>query len=185
MRTVHALLPAFLLLCAGSGTAHAAEHPANWSDLLWRCVTIALVAGVLWKFAGKKLHAFFVNRRSGIAQELHDLEARKEAARTQLAEVEQRIGRLDAEREAVLAEFRAKGEALRMEIIAKAEGEAARIKEQARLTAQNETDRALAAVRAEMADHIILAAQDILKTRLSAGEHTKLIDSLLTKVVLQ
>jgi F-type H+-transporting ATPase subunit b len=182
---VQVLMPALLLLCAGADTAHAAEHPANWIDLLWRCVTIALVAGVLWKFAGKKLHAFFMNRRSGIAKELHDLEARKEVAQTRLAEVEQRIGRLDAEREAVLAEFQARGKALQTEIIAKAEAEAARINAQARLAAQNEIDHALAAMRAEMADRIVLAAQEILKTKLSVVEHAELIDSLLTKAVLQ
>lgn len=39
-------------------------------------------------------------------------------------------------------------------------------------------------MRAEMADHIIAAAEKMLQEKLTGEEHEKLIDKYLTKVVL-
>ena len=181
------LLLACALVLAGSGSALAADaaHGANWLDLLWRSLTIILVLGVIWKAAGKKMLAFFADRRTGIERELHDLEERKEQARAKLQDVEKRIANLEREREAILADYAARGEALQAEIVAKAEASAAQITAQAKQTAQHEIDQAVAAMRAEMAEHITNAARDVLAEKLSAQEHEKLIDSFLNKVVLQ
>ena len=42
----------------------------------------------------------------------------------------------------------------------------------------------LDAMRAEMAEQIVAATEKLLAQKLSASEHTKLIDKYLTKVVL-
>lgn len=181
------LILAFSLVLASAGAAHAAAeaHATNWWDLLWRTVTIVLVLGVIWKAAGKKILTFFAGRRTGIEQELHDLEARKEEARAKLAEVEARISNLETERKAILADYQVRGEALKAEILAKAEAGAAQLTAQAKQAAQNEIDQAVAVMRAEMAERIAAAAKDVLEEKLSAKEHAKLIDTFLTKVVLQ
>ncbi len=176
----------FLFVLTASGPAFAADGaPTNWIDLLWRTVTIVLVLGVIWKLAGQKILTFFADRRSGIERELHDLEERKEQARAKLAEVEKRIANLESERQAILADYAARGEALKAEIVAKAELSAAQITAQAKQTAQHEIDQAVAAMRAELAEQITNAAKDALAQKLSPKEHEKLIDSFLTKVVLQ
>ena len=187
MYTARTLIVACALVLAGSGTAMAADaaHATNWLDLLWRTVTIVLVLGVIWKGAGKKILTFFAERRTGIERELHDLEARKEQARAKLAEVEKRIADLESERQTILADYQARGEALKAEIVAKAEASAVQITTQAKQTAQHEIDRAVVAMRAELAEHITSAAKDVLAKKLSPKEHEKLIDTFLTKVVLQ
>ena len=187
MHMARTLVLACTLVLASAGAAHAAAeaHATNWWDLLWRTLTIVMVLGVIWKAAGKKALEFFSGRRTGIEQELYDLEARKEQARGKLAEVEARISNLEAERNAILADYQARGEALKAEILAKAQASAAQLTAQAKQAAQNEIDQAVAAMRAEMAERIAVAAKDVLEKNLSAKEHEKLIDTFLAKVVLQ
>ena len=145
----------------------------------------AAVGGICLACAvGGLAKRFFRNRREGIKNELDGLEARRAAAREKLAAVEQRIANLDAEREAILAESRAQAEALRQGIVEEARRQAAQIVEQARLTAENEGRAVFAEVRAAIADEIVDATEKILRAKLDAGDHEKLIANSLTKVVL-
>ncbi len=161
------------------------EHAApRWGDFVWRVLNFIIFAGILWYFVGGLAKRFFRNRREGIKNELDGLEARRAAAREKLAAVEQRIANLDAEREAILAESRAQAEALRQGIVEEARRQAAQIVEQARLTAENEGRAVFAEVRAAIADEIVDATEKILRAKLDAGDHEKLIANSLTKVVL-
>ena len=80
--------------------------------------------------------------------------------------------------------FTAQGEAMKAAIIAQAEKTAEQITASAKKTAENEINAAIGAMRAEMAEHIVAATEKLLAQKLSASEHTKLIDKYLTKVVL-
>jgi F-type H+-transporting ATPase subunit b len=98
--------------------------------------------------------------------------------------VERSIAGINAEREKILADCVAQGESLKAGIIESAHKAAARIEEQARLTAANERKAALKNVRAEVADLVAAAAEKALASKLSAADHDKLINDSLTKVVL-
>ncbi|GHV54129.1 ATP synthase subunit b [Deltaproteobacteria bacterium] len=188
MRHLHICLTSLLFLLLAAGLAYAAgeEHESpRWTDLLYRTVTIALVIAAVWKLAGKKIAGFFTGRREGIAQELNDLEKRKEAAREELLAIEKRIAGLERERLAILADYETRGEALKAEIIARAESAAAQIMAQATRTAQSEIDNALAAMRSELADRIGKAAGESLAKSLTTNDQEKLINAFLNKVVLQ
>jgi F-type H+-transporting ATPase subunit b len=178
-----------VLLLAGVSLAQAAGDAhygwTEWRNLLWRLLTAALVAGVIWRFAGQKAVAFFRGRRSGIEKELRDFETRKEDARANLAAVEKRIADLEKERRAVLDDYKARGEALAAEIIAKAEARAELIGAQARQAARNEIDQAILAMRGELAEAIADAAREALAASLTPARHEKLIDACLAKVVIQ
>lgn len=190
----------FFALCApmvcaltAVGASVACASPAGehgftgdqWLNLLWRIATVALVVGVIWYFVGKKAVAFFRGRKSGIEQELHDFEARKEEARANLLDVEKRIANLEKERQAIMDDYRARAEAMANDIIAKAEERAAQISTQAKQAAENEIDQALAAMRAELAEAIAQATRELLADSLTPKQHEELIDSFLNKVVLQ
>lgn len=186
MRHLRTFIYSALLLTLTAGTAHAADgKPVEWMDLLARIATTALVVGVIWKLAGAKIYSFFAGRRSGIAQELSDLESRKEQAGKALADMETRIANLESERAAIIVEYTARGEAVKAEIIAKAEASAAQITTQAKQAAQNEIDKALAAMREDIAEEIATAAEKALAGSLTEKDHEKLLGSVLDKVVLQ
>lgn len=187
MRHGKILILSFAAVLGVSSVAHAAGsgHSLPWDDLLYRIATAVLVVGTIWKLAGKKIAEALTGRRDGIAKELDTLESRKENARQSLMDVERRIAGLEKERAAVIAEYEARGEALKAEIIAKAEESAKLIMTQAKQTAQNEIDKALSAMREELADKIVEAASESISASLSAKDHEKLLNSFLSKVVLQ
>jgi F-type H+-transporting ATPase subunit b len=171
------------LLCAAP--ALAAEGQAfEWKNFIFRVVNCILVVGIVWYAAGRKIAAFFANRRRDIVDDFSNYETRRKDAQKELADVEQRIADLEAERKAILDEYRAQGELLKAEIIAKAEKAAAQIAEQARRTAENEANLALEGIRAQIAEEIAEAAGKLLRERLSEVEHGRLIDAALEKVVL-
>ncbi len=175
----------FLLLMASAAAASGdGEHPLPWGNFLWRVLNFALFIGVLGYFFGKKIVGFFKGRTDSIATEISSLESRKAEAQKNLADVETRIANLESERQAILNDYKAQGEALKASIVAQAEKSAAQIAAQAKVTAQNEINAAMDAMRAEMADKIVEATEKLLAKKLSAAEHTKLVDKYLTKVVL-
>ncbi len=173
------LVSASLAFASAEGEAHE-----SWTNLLFRILNFVIFIGAIYYFFGKKLIAFFKGRTEGIATEIASLEERKAKAQADLAGVEKRIANLEEERQAILADYKVQGEAMKASIIANAEKTASQIAAQAKVTAQNEINAAIDAIRAEMADKIVEATEQLITQKLSAAEHTKLVDKYLTKVVL-
>ncbi|SKA80170.1 ATP synthase F0 subcomplex B subunit [Desulfobaculum bizertense DSM 18034] len=182
------IVPALLLVLAVSSVAYASEaggaHGLNWKDFLFRVVNFILFAGIIWKFAGSKIVDTLSGRRKNIETQLVDLAERREEAEKQLAEVETSIANIKQEREAIVAEFQAQGEKLKASIIEEANQSAEKILAQAKLSADQERRAAVKQVRAEVAELVVEAAEELLTKKLNAKEQTKLIDDSLKRVVL-
>lgn len=186
MKFLKRLLPAMLIVLAMASMAHASGGGASEDAFttIMRVVNFIIFVGLLYKFAGKTIAQAFGGRRKQIETQLGDLDTRKKEAEQKLAEVEKSIADIATEREKILAEATAQGEALKAGIIESAHAAAERIKEQAKLTAANERKAALKDIRAEVADMVVEAAEKVLAGKLTAEEHDKLINDYLTKVVL-
>lgn len=172
-----------IVLCVAAFAAGYGSHN-ELVDFGFRMATFVLFLAVIWNAAGGMIKSGLAKRSQGIAKELAGLEAAKVKATKSLKEVEARILNLDKERQAILASYKAQGEAVKSEIILKAEKAARQIVAQSKLTAQNEVNRALDEMRSAMADEIMEATEKLLKERLGNKEHEKLIDKSLSKVVL-
>lgn len=162
-----------------------AAHEPRWGDFAWRVLNLILFCGILWYFTGNIIKKFFRNRKETIQNTLDDLEKRKEEARAGLAEIEQRIANLEAERQAILDESRAQAERIRKNIVADANRQANQIVEQARRTAENEGRAMLDGVRATVANEIVDTAAKALRGQLTQEDHDRLIANSLDKVVLE
>nr|BAA83609.1 F1F0-ATPase b subunit [Desulfovibrio vulgaris] [Nitratidesulfovibrio vulgaris str. 'Miyazaki F'] len=103
-----------VLVTAGVALASegGGEHHADWGNFAFRVANFVIFIGIIYWAAGKKIVGFFSGRRKGIEQELNDLESRKAEAAKNLADVERRIANLEQERQSILAEYRAQGEAM-------------------------------------------------------------------------
>jgi F-type H+-transporting ATPase subunit b len=154
-------------------------------DFVFRSLTFAGFIFVLWVAGGEKLKVFFNGRRNAIAGELSSLESSKEEAANKLKDVEAQIVQLDKERQTIIAAYRAQGEAVKSEIIVKAEKNARQIIAQAKLAAQSEAEKAMRKMRADLAEEIYTATERMLRERLDDAAHEKLINKSLDKVVLQ
>jgi len=185
IRTV-AIGTAMLVLCAA--VAMAADGgdggTSKWMNLLYRVINFVIVGGIIYKLVGKKFAEFFAGRSDQIDSELKDLNARKEEAARRLEEVEQNIADLDQEREQILTAAREQGEAIKVSIITKAEAAAEQIRKQAEVSAAQEAKLAEQAVREEMAEQIVSAAEAQIKKQLKKKDHEGLVNDYLTRVVL-
>ncbi len=185
MKGLKALLFVPVMVLSGASVALAAsEGGYDWANFGYRVLNFIIFAAIIYYAAGKKVIAFFTQRRQGIAQELDDLAARKAQAQSKLDDVVQRIADLENERKAILAEYEAQGEALKEAILAKAQRTADQMVEQAQKTTENEVAYAKDAIRAELAELIADATERLLRERLDDAGQEKLIDKYLTKVVL-
>lgn len=176
---------AVCLLSAACAWASSEGHDGpNWKNFILRSINFAMVVGVIWWVAGKKIANTFSGRKLGIENQLADLEERKASAQKRLADVERSIADLETEKAQILADYKAQGEALKASIIAAAETQAERIKAQALVSAEQEAKMAMDALRVQMADKIIEAAQGLLAKKLTGEVQDKLVDDAIGKVVL-
>lgn len=157
---------------------------SKYVNFAFRVATLLMFVGLIWYLAGGAMKAFFKGRSEGIARELADLEKAKSDAEERLKAAEKQILGLEAEKKSILDSYKAQGEAIKADIIAKAESTAAQIVEQSRLAAHSELERAVQQIRDELSEEIIAATEKTLQASLSAEDHARLIDKSLTKVVL-
>ncbi|WP_239057852.1 F0F1 ATP synthase subunit B [Pseudodesulfovibrio sp. JC047] len=169
---------------ASAAEGHALFTADNVKDYGLRILNFVIFAFLLYKFGGAKIKDFFMGRRDGIKQDLDDLQTRQADAEKKLTDVESSIANMAQEKQQILDDAKAQGEAIKAAIIAKAEKDAQALTEQAKRTASNEAQAAIETIRAEMADMVVEAAEKIVAEKLSAEDHEKLVDDYLTKVVL-
>jgi F-type H+-transporting ATPase subunit b len=178
------MVAVMLLVAAPAAFAAEGGEFSRWWDFLWRVITFLLVVLLIQRLAGKRIKEFFTGRSYQIKAELDDLEVRKTEAEKKLREVERAIANLDKEREEILEGFKREGEKLKAAIVANAEANAQKIKAQAEVSAAQEAKLAVDAMKAEMAEKIVEAAEKLFREKLTKADHEKLVEDYLTKVVL-
>lgn len=183
-RMIFLLAAMFSLAASVAWASGGHDEPPNWMNLGLRTVNLIIVVGLFWRFAGAKVKGALSGRRQSIENSLVDLDERKQAAQKRLSEVEASIASLESEKAQILAEYKAQGEALKASIIAAAEAQAERIAAQAKTSAALEAKAAVDALRAEMAEKIVEAAEALLVAKLDDKAQDKLVDDALSKVVL-
>lgn len=185
-KLVKALAISILVIGCFAGPALAAEggHGFDWTNFILRVINIALFVGVLYWLLAKRLKAFLSARQGRINNNIETIKTRKADAQARIAEVEKRVADLDRERESILAEYRAQGEAMRRSIIEKAEIAAEQIRAQAKVSAEQEAKQTRDRILAEAADQVVRQARSMLQEQLTKEKHEELIDKYLNRVVL-
>ena len=180
----------FSLAMVGLALASEAAHgghegvsPAKLSELLWRTVNFVVFAAILIKLVAKPAKNFFGKRSEEIAESLEDLEAKKAAATAALKEAEARLAEVASEREAIIKMYMAEGETEKAKILDKANEVAARLKEMAALTIQQEVRKATQSLREEVADLSAQMAEDLIKEKSTFADQQGLVEEYLKKVV--
>lgn len=170
---------------AAHGGGHEGISPAKITDFIWRTVNFLVFAGLLVYLLAKKVNVkdIFAKRAQDIAQTLEDLEAKKAAAAAALKEAEARLAAVATEWEAIIKQYMAEGEAEKAKILDKANQVAARLKEMAALTIQQETRKAAQVLREEVADLSTQMAADLIKEKATLADQQVLVEEYLKKVV--
>ena len=166
------------LTAMASGDAHGGGG-SQIIDLGWRVLNFAIFAAILYFAAAKPIRNFLSGRIEGIKKELGDAEKGKEEAEKKLQEYMRKLSSLEEEVREIHETLRREGEVERDRIIESAQEAAEKIKIQADLSAQQELNKAVAAIRKEAAEAAVELAEMMLKKDLKKEDQKRLVTEYL------
>jgi F-type H+-transporting ATPase subunit b len=181
-----ALLAGFGYANEGGGEAHGGGHggAAQWKDFMWRCIDFAaLVLIMVWAVKKADMKKALADRQAGIDKALREADELKSAAEKKFAEYNARLAQANKEAEELQKIIREDGLAEKARIVAEAKVAAERIKDQAKVMADQEIARARAELRAEASHLAVQLAEQTLKGAMGPADQDRLVGEYLTKVV--
>ncbi len=153
----------------------------------WESTVIAIIAfGLLYwllsKYAFGPLFSVMEQRRQLVKDEIANAEASRQQAEQQVAEQKQAL--LDARQEAqnMIEQARKSSSKQAEDIIAAAQAEAKRLKDDAVKEIQNEKNNAIAALRRQVSGMSVLIASKIIEKQVDEQTQEQLIDKYLNEV---
>jgi F-type H+-transporting ATPase subunit b len=162
---------------------HGGIDPAKLTDLLYRTINFVIFAGILYWLAAKPIKNFFAGRKEEISTELQDLETEKIKVQKALKQAKAQLAAVAAERDQLMQQYIAEGEAEKAKIIEKAEQSAQRLKDMAIMTIEAETKKAAAELKQEIVETAVKLSDRIIKERIVPEDQQRLVDDYLAKVV--
>jgi len=179
-------LGAVLLLAgvaAASEAAHGGVTPEKMSELLWRTVNFVVFAAILIYLLAKPAKKFFAQRSQDVANNLEEMAAKQAEFEAAVAAAEARLAEVAKERQSVIQQFMAEGEMEKAKILDKANLVAARIKEMAAFTIEQETKKAAQSLKEEVVGLATQMATDMIKEKATYADQQGLVEEYLKKVV--
>jgi len=178
-----------LLLLSLSGIALAAggghgEVHNNWLTIdTWKTLNFAVLAIALFLIARKPAANFFSSRTKDIKDEIRGLEEKKAEAEKELAEYQAKFKNLDQETQNIVEEYVKQGEEAKARILAEAEEQSVKLEQMAKRNIEQEFKAAKIKLQQEIADKVMVKAEELIKASISSDDQNKLVDEYLKKVV--
>lgn len=171
-----------------AGVAAASEAAGGISaekiqELLWRTVNFVVFAGILVYLLAKPAKKFFAKRSQDVATTLEEMAAKQAEFEAAVAAAEARLAAVAKERQNVIQQFIAEGEMEKAKILDKANLVAARIKEMAAFTIEQETKKAAQSLKEEVVGLATQMATDMIKEKATYADQQGLVEEYLKKVV--
>jgi len=178
-------LGAVLLLLGVAAPSEAAGgiSAEKMQDLLWRTVNFVVFAGILIYLVAKPAKKFFAQRTQDVATNLEEMAAKQAEFEAAVAAAEARLAAVAKERQNVIQQFMAEGEMEKAKILDKANLVAARIKEMAAFTIEQETKKAAQSLKEEVVGLATQMATDMIKEKATYTDQQGLVEEYLKKVV--
>lgn len=167
---------AALALSAPALAAEAGAHGPNWAELGSAIVNFLLYISIIVYFARKPIASFFASRRAQLTSTMDEAAARQAEATARVETLQAKLDGFDAERAALVSEYRELGEREASKMREAAQSQAAKIAEDAKVTAEVETRRALSDLERRMVDRAIELAREQLETQLGPAGQQALIE---------
>jgi F-type H+-transporting ATPase subunit b len=121
-------------------------------------------------------------RQRAIAQQLREAEQARVNAEAQLKDAEAKLSEARKTAQGIVDGAAKSAEQLRQEIKTKAEEEAKRLLDAARMEIEAERERAVRSVRADVAGLVVAATEKVIGETLDLQKHKELIDRAIAEV---
>lgn len=174
---------------------HAADHAhagiswLNWPNpqdhrigLVYLLINFAVLAFLLHRLIIRKLVADNAARHDAIQAQVQQARQAMTDAESVIADYQGRVERLDQETRQILDQARAGAEADRQRLLAQAQTEVERFKTQAMALAQREVQLRRQQIEDEVLDRAVARAEEILRTRFTDADQTRLVDDYAVEV---
>jgi F-type H+-transporting ATPase subunit b len=144
--------------------------------MIWTVVCFLITLYVLKRYAFGPIQKTIDERRERIRQSIDEADRARGEARKLLEEHRSLIGRAKSDAEEILSEARKVAEANERRMREETDADRQRRLEETRRQIEAETRKALAQIRAEVADLSLIAATKVTGKALDDSDHRRLID---------
>lgn len=165
------------MMFAGSGGGFWETWMSIPGFEIWKFVNLFIFVALIAYFLRKRLPAAFKAKREEIRAELIRAEEAKKAALAKLTEIEAKLAGADAERSAILREAKEEIELEKGRLIAQAEAETSKLREQATGEANRIGQVARLQLRRFAVEESIRRAEKKLCSEVNAETDSRLISS--------
>ena len=147
--------------------------------MIWTIVCFLITLFVLKRYAFGPIQKLIDDRRERIRRSLEEADEARKEARNLLEEHRKLIGQARGEAEEILAEARQVGQAMQARVKEETEADRHRRLEETKRQIEAETRRALEAIRAEVAELSLFAAEKVTRKTLDDKDQRRLIDEAI------
>lgn len=147
--------------------------------IFWTAVTFLLLLVLLKKMAWGPILTALDERQKGIQAAIDKAQKANADAEAILAKNKTALAKAEAESERIIKEGREYAEKVRSEIVEKANTEARKLTDAAKAEIEMEKQRALTALREEVADLAVKGAEKIIRQNLDAQKQKAVVASML------
>ncbi|GMQ98015.1 MAG: F0F1 ATP synthase subunit B [Acidimicrobiia bacterium] len=151
-------------------------------ELIAGILAFSIIFGVAWKYALPTLTATLQSRQDAVTSKLESAEKTKEEAATLLSDYRSQVAGAKEEAAQIIADAREAGEAVKADIVARANVEAEAIKERSREEVAAERERVAGDLRRQVADLSIEVAEKVVSVSIDAGSQRELIDRYIDEL---
>jgi F-type H+-transporting ATPase subunit b len=165
----------------GLGTTLGAVYP-NPADIWPTIVAFLILFFLLYKFAFPMIIGMLDARTARIRESLEKAEETKVEAERLMEDYKKQLAEARGEAAKVIEQGRKVADAMKDEIVAKANEEATGIVAKAHEIMESERKAAAAQLQAQVAELSVAVAGKLIGQKLSAEEHAKLIEQYVSEV---
>jgi F-type H+-transporting ATPase subunit b len=151
----------------------------HWWDYpgfeVWKFINLAIFVIGLYIFLRRPLRTAFNDRRDTIRRDLERAQNERDAAVAKLKEVEERLGRLDAELASIAEQSKREGAEERERIARATETEVAKLSEQAQREIESAAKTAKHDLRRYTAERSVSLAEEMIRREMKPEDDARLI----------
>jgi len=184
------LMTAIAFLIFGSAFAFAAGggegdgHHQKWTATdSYRIMNFTVLVVGLFLLLRKPVAKALNSRIKGIKEQLENLEVKKAAAESELAQYVGKLAKLEGEADSIIADYIRQGNEAKARILKEAESAAEKLEEQAKKNIEHEFEQAKHRLKDDVLEKAMARAEEIIKTKISTNDQERLVDEYLNKVV--
>jgi len=149
---------------------------------IWAIVNFLILLVVLNKFAYKPVIKMLDDRKNSIEDSLTKAEKAKDDAEKLQKEYQTQLMEAKKEAQEIMEKATKLGEQMREEIVANAQSEANKAIQRAQEEISLEKEKAVAALRDEVANLAVMAAGKVLGKAITVADHEKMIKDFVAEV---